>query len=170
MAWSVPKTWATGELVTAALLNGHLRDQLDYLFTPPVDVINLNLGADLTTTSTASFVDVDGTNLAQTIVTSGEDVRITFSGTFSHSTGGSRVYLRIEKDGVPMQADDGLLEHTLITNGARHHISFDIIDESPSGGSHTYKLQWKTSAATVTLHAGAGGTSDVHGQFAARAA
>lgn len=31
MAWSVPRTWVTSELVTASLMNTHLRDNLNYL-------------------------------------------------------------------------------------------------------------------------------------------
>lgn len=33
MAWTTPRTWVTGELVTAALGNTHWRDNLDYLKT-----------------------------------------------------------------------------------------------------------------------------------------
>jgi hypothetical protein len=31
MAWSSPRTWSTGELVTAAFMNTHVRDNLNYL-------------------------------------------------------------------------------------------------------------------------------------------
>ena len=33
MAWSSPRTWVVGELVTATQLNQHLRDNLSYLLT-----------------------------------------------------------------------------------------------------------------------------------------
>jgi hypothetical protein len=33
MAWTTPRTWVAGELVTAALLNAHLRDNLNALTT-----------------------------------------------------------------------------------------------------------------------------------------
>ena len=33
MAWTSPRTWTTGELVTAALMNTHVRDNLSYLYT-----------------------------------------------------------------------------------------------------------------------------------------
>ena len=33
MAWTAPRTWVTGELVTAAMMNTHVRDNLDYLKT-----------------------------------------------------------------------------------------------------------------------------------------
>lgn len=33
MAWTAPKTWTVGEMCTAALLNTHVRDNLNYLKT-----------------------------------------------------------------------------------------------------------------------------------------
>lgn len=33
MSWTSPRTWVTGELVTAALLNTHVRDNISYLNT-----------------------------------------------------------------------------------------------------------------------------------------
>lgn len=35
MAWTTPRTWTTGETVTDALMNTHVRDQLNFLYTPP---------------------------------------------------------------------------------------------------------------------------------------
>jgi hypothetical protein len=35
MAYTTPKTWATGEVVTAANLNLHLRDNVSFLANPP---------------------------------------------------------------------------------------------------------------------------------------
>lgn len=32
MAWTTPRTWTTSELVTASIMNTHLRDQLNYLY------------------------------------------------------------------------------------------------------------------------------------------
>jgi hypothetical protein len=38
-AWTAPKTWSVGELVTAALLNTHLRDNLEWLYSKRQDVL-----------------------------------------------------------------------------------------------------------------------------------
>lgn len=35
MAWTTPRTWAAGELVTAALMNTHVKDNLDFLAAAP---------------------------------------------------------------------------------------------------------------------------------------
>src|SRR5262245_7568818 len=32
MAWTTPRTWVAGELVTASMLNTHLRDNLNFLY------------------------------------------------------------------------------------------------------------------------------------------
>lgn len=32
MAWTTPRTWVTGEVVTAAQMNTHVRDDLNYLY------------------------------------------------------------------------------------------------------------------------------------------
>lgn len=32
MGWTTPRTWTTSELVTASIMNTHLRDQLNYLY------------------------------------------------------------------------------------------------------------------------------------------
>lgn len=41
MAWTTPRTWTTGELVTAAFMNAHVRDNLDYLYTVIVTTLGL---------------------------------------------------------------------------------------------------------------------------------
>lgn len=35
MAWTTPRTWRVGETPTYTLLNTHLRDNLDFLYSPP---------------------------------------------------------------------------------------------------------------------------------------
>lgn len=47
MAWTTPKTWSVGELVTAALVNTHLRD-------------NLNAVNDLVTINAAAMINDGG--------------------------------------------------------------------------------------------------------------
>lgn len=44
MAWTSPRTWSVGEVLTAALLNTHLRDNLNFLKSRP-DVIRGSISA-----------------------------------------------------------------------------------------------------------------------------
>ena len=62
MAWTAPKTWADDELVTANVMNTHIRDNLNALKTPPSDHYKLNEASDYTTTSTDLGLDVHSTN------------------------------------------------------------------------------------------------------------
>lgn len=165
MTWTTPKTWVTNEPLTASDLNTHLRDNLNALKAPPTDVHTLNEASEFSTTST-SFVDVDATNLALTITTTGGDVLIGFSGTI-YGTGGTLPYVLfdIDIDGARLMGDDGILAHRIESTTSTYSIGFIILKQGLSAGSHTFKLQWAVTAGTGGLSAGSGGSIDVHPQF-----
>jgi hypothetical protein len=57
--YTLPRTWATGEIVTAAQLNEQLRDNMDYAFSRPLlDVSDLD--GTVSNTSSTSFADITG--------------------------------------------------------------------------------------------------------------
>lgn len=164
-AWTAPKTWNTNDLVTATDLNTHLRDNLDWLKAPPTANYVANQASDYTTTST-SFVNVDGTNLSLTITTTGGNVLIGFSGAVSNTAAGSVTYLDVEIDGVRFAGDDGVVG--VAQNIANYSVNagFVVLKTGLSAGSHTFKLQWKTFNNTSKLYAGAGTAgNDNHPQF-----
>jgi len=49
MPWTTPRTWTTGEVVTASQLNTHVRDNLDDLRTAKVAIMGRNTNLSLTT-------------------------------------------------------------------------------------------------------------------------
>ena len=154
MAWTTPKTWAVDELVTASDLNTHIRDNLNALKVPPTDHYELNEGSDYTTSST-SFVDVDATNLALTITTTGGDVLVHFHG-YTVNQG----YFDLAVDGSRAGGDDGCIR---FTTGP---VSFTRLITGLAAGEHVFKLQWKTVGAALTLYAGTGTAGyDLHPQF-----
>src|SRR5258707_3675416 len=82
MAWTpFPTTpqvyFYTGQLIAAADMNTYIRDNMNYLYARPKTVIKRDNNADFTTTS-ATFVDIDGTNLAITMTISGSAVLLNF--------------------------------------------------------------------------------------------
>lgn len=162
--WVAPRTWSAGELVTASIMNAHVRDNLNALKTPAGGYNTLNIGADITTTST-SFVDIDATNLILTFTTGGGDVLIGFVGTFSTSAN-ANVYLDIHESvaGARYFGDDGLVAaFQTNTANSNYHVSFVVRLTGLSAASHAFKLQWKVSAGTTTLYAGAGTANrDLH--------
>ena len=57
MSWSSPRTYTTGELITAALLNTHIRDDLKYLKGLAGAI---TFDADIVTAFNVDGVDISG--------------------------------------------------------------------------------------------------------------
>lgn len=160
MAWTQPKTW-TSEPLTSGDLNTHLRDNMEALKDPPGDSYVADESTNYSTTST-SFVDVDSTNLSFTITTNGGDVL--FHGHWTASLTAGFAFYDIEVDGVRVGGDDGIVRHS--TGSGSETLSFTRLITGLSAGSHTFKMQWRTTSGTITMYAGAGtSNNDVHPQF-----
>lgn len=145
-AWTAPRTWATDELVTAALMNQHLRDNLEFLKTPPTGIYAPTVEY---TTNSSTFVNVDATNLVFTKTLGGGDVLIGFHGVLYHSTN-ARMYFDVEIDGTRLGLDDGLVG--AVVDNTAIPIAFSAWKTGLSAASHTFKLQWKVSSGTGTLY------------------
>lgn len=113
---------------------------------------------DYTTTST-SFVDVDSTNLALTIVTGAHRVAVVFTGAITASSTNEITNFDVTIDGVRQGGDGGLTAGQGNGNnvGQRDNVSFYYISDVLKPGPHTFKLQWKTILATATLYGGSSG-------------
>lgn len=171
MAWVTPITWSSA-LVTVAQFNEQIRDNMNALKSPPTDYVDVNEGADYTTTST-SFADVDAAgnpDLSLTITTAGGDVMVSFHCTVTHSAVAGSIYLDFTVDGTRNGGDDGILRvqgHGVADRPMA--MTFVRYVTGLAAGSHTFVLQWKTSGATATLYAGAGTSAfDLHPQFFVR--
>lgn len=157
--WTTPKTW-TNEALTSSDMNTHLRDNLLALKSPPTDSYICNEVSDYATVQT-TFVDVDAANLALTITTTGGDVLISFHGHI-YANGGI-CSLDVDVDGTRIGTNDGI---TNVYTAYHQAVSFTRLLTGLAAGTHTFTLQWKTSAGTATLYAGAGTANhDHHPQF-----
>lgn len=146
MAWTNPRSWSTNELLTASLLNTHLRDNLLALKNPPTNVFFPV--ADYTTSST-TFVDIDPTNLSRTITTTGGDVLIGFYAPMNISNSSSQYMVRLLRNGV-------VIAFVLRSNTATiHPASFLMLNTPVPAGTWTYKLQWAVTGNGVQMY-GAG--------------
>lgn len=158
MAYTQVPTLVDSDRFSQSEANTYIRDNLNALKNPPTSVyIASNRSSDYSTTST-SFADVDGTNMALSITTTGDgaggngDVVIALTGTV-YSSGSIRIYFRILEDGVALNADDGLL----VSEGSgTRPVGFFYLRANATPGAHTYKLQWKVSSGTGQLLANAG--------------
>ena len=82
MAWTAPRTWVTGEVVTAALMNTHVRDDLRYLKGLDGGVTiedDLDIGANLLKTTNLSLKE--GTSSIWYLRTAADDAYVSILGT-----------------------------------------------------------------------------------------
>lgn len=148
--WTAPRTWADAELVTAALLNTHIRDNFDYVLNPNVIYVKNTSATDFTTTST-SFVAVDAT-LSVSITTHGGHLLI--GATFNmDATTGTQV-LAFDVDGTQhyqWAPNENPTPGSPDYRGNNHHVVL-LPSSVISSAAHTVALKWKTSAGTATMY------------------
>lgn len=146
--WTTPRTWATGEVVTAALLNAHLRDNLDYLKARPVSAA-VEFAGPVISTSSTSFVDVPGAIV--NITTSGSSkLLILASGTTSPGGTGNSMYVTALVDGVNQGNSSAGMVETRFANIGAFAITF-LTAAAVSNGAHTVKLRCRVSGGTIAL-------------------
>lgn len=151
MAWTTPPTFVSGQVVTASDMNNLVRDNETYLLSGrPKNAVFRDNNGSYTTTST-SFVDIDGTNLSITLTLNGSAVLIGFSGAVTMT--GNPMRFDISVDGTLLGAAgvDGMAIVT--TNGP---ICLVALKTGLSAGSHTFKIQWRVGSGTATLYSGSG--------------
>lgn len=149
MAWTSPRTW-TSEVLTSALLNTHLRDNLNYLFAPNTDNAH-DTGVETTTSTT--FVDADATNLSIDVAPAGTEVFLIFIAMVSHDTTNGRIYFDITQDGSSITSLTSGLGG--VTPGATTAESNICLIHRRTGltpnQSYNFKLRWRTNAGTATM-------------------
>ena len=164
--WTTPKTnWQVNEIVDADDMNA-IGDNLVALKAPP-SAQYIQSAADYTTTST-SFVDVDATNMAHTITTTGGDVLIGGILPMTNTVSIANVYFDVTVDGVRMGGTDGLVVQTVPTALHAYVVSFMLFKTGLSAGSHTFKLQWKVNSGTGRIYSGSSATALTIAQFLVR--
>jgi len=115
----------------------------------PIAAVTLKsgTGAGDYTTASASYVDVDGTNLAFTVtIPNGFKLLINAACSIKHSTLAATIGLSLF-DGATVIEE--VIEAAVAGDREHMGLTWAITGD---GASHTVKLQWKTSAATATMN------------------
>jgi hypothetical protein len=155
MAWTTPKTWTVRELVTASMMNTHVRDNLNFLLSGRAkQTIKRDNGATYTTTST-SFVDIDGTNLKVDLTTAGGAVLVGFAGTITASAVAVASF-DIDIDGTRYASAglDGVFAQNV--KAEYEAINLAVLVTGLSAGAHTFKIQWRITTGNLYLESGNG--------------
>lgn len=170
MSFTQPRTWTVGELVTKAMLDEQIRDNIAFLAAPSNDVDTLNLGADPTFAST-SFINIDGTNYKATItIPPGfSRVALNLAVVWAHNTLANVVFFDVlnSATGARVAGDDGMTAQSCVVANAKMltYIRY-YLDGLTPGNTYTFTPQIKNTANTTTVFAGAGtANGDVHTQF-----
>ncbi len=134
--------------------------------TPNIYHYELDEGADYTTTST-TLVDVDATNLSfnVTVQPGSRGIEVSFICAVSNTGVANASFLEVTVDGTPIGGDHGL--SVINANVANYRTTMGFVRYHPlAAGTYTVRLQWRVSAGTSTLYAGAGTVNgDIHPQF-----
>jgi hypothetical protein len=151
--WTLPRTWATGEIVTAAQLNTHLRDNLEYLKLredTPLNYFTCSAANTYTTTST-TFTDVDAAGLAGSLVTSGGPVLIGVASAWKSSGTSIDVCLDVTINGARIgHATYGVTFMQSVAANLLMPVAWSQV-RALAAGTYALKLQWRTSSGTLSM-------------------
>lgn len=143
MGWTAPRTWVTGELITEAMMNAHIRDNFNYLF-------GSNGGqafnSALLTTGSTTYVDL-GNFVAATI---GRRCLWWFA-TSAYCDGSvRRGYFKFFYDG----AEVGIAATIITPGGATDRLGVsNIYLNIPSAAAHTFQIMYRVAGAGSSVSA-----------------
>ena len=170
MAWTAPRTWVTAEIVTASLLNVHVRDNL--LVTAPG--IATTAGRILVVGGTNAIVErlADGAlvNTSETtastsytnLSTSGPSVSAT-TGTraiiwlgsqIANDTGGGQSYMGVDISGATTTAaaDGSSVMYESSNANDVAIVGSPPIEVTLTSGTNTFKAEYRVTTGTGTFH------------------
>jgi len=148
MTWTAPRTWLTGELVTASLMNTHIRDNLLHLYLfdlsggRTVDVSTLS--SSVSTTST-SWQQVNASWELNVSVTTGR--LLLFCGATIHANNtGAGGYHRLWDDTNSTTLEDYAVAER---NYNKYVYRWYLFDSLTPGTTYTYYMQHKSGGTTT---------------------
>lgn len=151
MTWTTPKDWVVDELVTATMMNAHVRDNLLHLFNRPMGFVYRNQATSYTTVST-SFVDIDATNLKITLTPSSQRVLCVAAMRLGMAAGGIGSVTWTDGSQVLGDATYGLA--SVGASVVENLVALGVFSNLTPGTQYDFKPQYKTSsgAATCTVY------------------
>lgn len=146
--WTANRTWVAGEVVTAALLNQYLRDNLDWLASrglTPTEDYDGTVGS----TTSGTFTDI-GSSFAFTTVKANAKVLCVSFGTVLGGTNADDYALTLSLDGTNLgDTTRGLLYIDQVNNWTGS-FCFMHIEDVATAGAHTLKLQARRAAGATS--------------------
>lgn len=146
--WSDPRTYTNGELLTKSIMDQHWRDNLLFLKTPAAAAAT-PFATTFTTTS-ATFVDVTGVTVTFTNYGGGFDVVVA---QWISNSGTADSAFDIMVDGVSVSGTThGVYRVGSPSAAASVGVAFVYHVSAKAAGSHTVKLQARTTGTTLSIY------------------
>lgn len=143
MAWTSPRTWVDGNLVSHTgtySLNTELRDNLLWLKTRPIG--QDTAASPTTNTGVAAAI----TGLSTSFTTTGSNVLMTFATSVYYTAANSTVDISFRIDGVSQFA----YQFTTVGVGQVSPIGIlYVTDTPPSAAAHTFEIYWNGIIGSV---------------------
>ena len=149
--WTQPRTWNVGELTTAALMNQHLRDNLDWLKTPPQGVYTAPTVISVTSTSMVDILS------PITITSAGGAFLVGLQTGMSCSAATVIATFDLHVDGISQGGGTGIAFFNGTGAGTGFNPSFVFYVSPKTAGSHTFKLRAMVSAGSASIYAASAG-------------
>lgn len=171
MAWTAPRTWVTSELVTAAIMNTHVRDNL--LETAPAKVTaaaqllvstgpnavaarQVDKATDLSnpeTTASTSYTDTATAGPAVTVTTSTEAM-LFFGAHMSNSSAGDECWVGYAISGATTLAASDSRAAMATSNAADDaYTSYITLNQTVlTAGSNTFTMKYRVTGGTGTFN------------------
>jgi hypothetical protein len=133
LGWTSPRTWATSELVTSAIMNTHVRDNQLALATAAVVYARDVTSQAVTNTTTETTVFT--TTIAAGDLSTNRQLRLTVIADYLNNTGGQESFtVRVKYGGTTFAA----LSHTVAVDANRRGMRVDFIISAGNSASVQY--------------------------------
>lgn len=151
MAWTTPKTYTVGEVLTSATTNTHVRDNLNAL-RQPINYTEFMSNVIVTATAEATPNDVVSSGA---ITYEAEPIEVQFYSPRLEmgAVAGSQVIINL----WDATTDLGRMALPLATSASDAYPVFLTRRFTPTAASHTYKIRAWRSGSDGAIYAGAGG-------------
>lgn len=147
--WTPPRTWNVGELVTAGLLNTHLRDNLEFLYFGNYQIVTGSPGQNF---SSATFASLTGWNVAITPSSATAKWLFIFTAQWQHSATNGALILDLHDSVVGGRLGDsnfGLYrDHSFATSTPKSATMVALVSVA---SARTITVQAATSGSTLAL-------------------
>ena len=170
MAWTTPRTWTSTEVVTASIMNTHVRDNFNE--TAPAKSsagAGYNIVANGTNSMAARLVDQDSVTTSETttstsftdLTTSGPSVTVTtgakalilMTAQVSNSSAGSSCYVDYAVSGATTRSANNTSALRYESGSANDvlKVTHAHLNVGLSVGSNTFKLEYRVDGGTGTF-------------------